>query len=292
MSEQAPTRSESSPSYWRGALLLIAIPVVFFGYIMGPRIEVKPGPWEDVSPGGPPRPQLNVKVRILSPGQGRKVEVGDLVRLAVKGKFTDGDFHPVGEFWVWIASRHDENTYVYPNREGFAALLLDLRAGDVITFDDANNPLKDKHAVDSLPANPIGDVNYFNSWKNGGRVVLKDAQTSSQSLVEIVSTCKSKVQHRTVHLFDDSAIFACGGLSISCGFASSSREGWVEEGRIEAQCPDGSVATFRYGPKGVRIKEWSGPVNPYNYFQAWVLKEWMQKTPAQVQLQPGGKQKQ
>ena len=282
--ELAP--SKQPPISWSWLFLLIAvISVVFFGLIMGPRIEVTPGPWEDIAP-GTPRPQLNVKVRVVKSGQGRKVEAGDLVRLAVRGKFTDGDFHPVGEFWVWIASRHDENADIYPNREGFSALLLNLRAGDVITFDDANNPLKDKHVVDSLPANPIGNEKYFSSWKNGDRVVLRDARSSSQSQVEILSTCKSKVQRRIVHLFDDSTIFVCGGLSISCGLASSAREGWVEEGRIEAQCPDGSVATFRYGPKGVRIKEWGGPVNSYNYFQEWILKEWRQKTPAKVQLQP------
>ena len=298
------SKTELAPSkrlsfYRLGLLLLIAaIPVAFFGYIMGPRIEVTPGPWEDIAP-GTPRPQLNVKVRVVKSGEGRKIEAGDLVRLSVKEKISEGvlhpsgrhyaagEYYPAGEYWVWIASRHDENAYIYPNREGFSALLVGYREGDTLGFDDANSPQIERHGVDSLPGNPIGNERYFSSWKSGAKLVfLRDAQTSSQSQVEILSACKSKVQRRIVHLFDDSTIFVCGGLSISCGFASSAREGWVEEGRVEAQCPDGSVATFRYGPKGVRIKEWSGPVNPYNYFQEWILKEWGQKTPAQVQLQP------
>jgi hypothetical protein len=303
LSNQKLAPSKRLPIYRLGLLLFItAIPVAFFVYTMGPRIEVTPGPWEDIPP-GTPRPQLNVKVRVVKPGEGRKVEAGDLVRVSVKYKidappegrlhpsgkyYPVGDYYPQGAYWVWIATRHDENASIHPNREGFAALLLGYREGDILSFDNAHNVGKNTHHVDTLPESPIGNADYFRTWKPGARfeVSLSDAQTSSESQVEILNSCKSRVQRRIVHLFDDSTIFVCGGLNISCGFASSAREGWVEEGRVEAQCPDGSVATFRYGPKGVRIKEWSGPVNPYNYFQAWILKEWMQKTPAQVQLQP------
>jgi hypothetical protein len=247
-------------------------------------VQVFPEPWKVLEPGKPP--EIRSRVEIVADGAGGVIEPGDLVQIATKfWSVAENKFYSSGDWWLWIGFETSAETVFPSSNPAQRAALLGLEKGAVMKYlAHRDNPMD----ADKLYVNPLGDPKYY-SWRKNVRDFggIFTPYQSGYSLVEIKRVCKGQAKYRTVRLFDDSPVQRCTWAPISCEMTSTPREGWVDEAKIEAVCPDGKTATFQYGPVASRNgKEWSGPLGGSgagSNFDSWVTAFW-NKLPVGVQL--------
>lgn len=246
-------------------------------------VKVFPEAWQTLEPGAPPERNLRIEL-VEKGGRGSKVEIGDLVQLHLKSFWGEPEktWRDRGEWWIWIGFRGKKETPFYSYLPNIAKSLVGMEEGSLLRILDAEPGWI---SAGKLKVNPLGDFEYYD-WrmhqtKFSEIYVPTDA---GYSQLEIKRVCKGKAQYRTLRLYDDSLIQRCSWAPISCEMTKEPREAWMDEAKIEAVCSDGKLAVFQYGPvPSSNGKEWRGPVNPENYFNAWEKEAW-KKLPVGVQL--------
>lgn len=248
---------------------------------------INPEPWQVLDPGTPrerfPTPKM------ITEGGGPTIAPGDLVQLHIRSKSQVPGrlWNDWGNWWIWVGFRTQSDTSFFSTEPRVASALLGLREGDVLEFIEAGDqPGTDSRIAGTLLLNVFGDQSYYKWRKNveGGSADIYVTTAGTPSQIEIKRVCKGKAQYRTVRLFDDSPVQRCTWAPLQCSMTREPREGWVDEAKIEAVCQDGRTAIFQFGPVASRNgKEWTGPINPYNYFTEWEKKAW-KNLPTGVQI--------
>lgn len=251
------------------------------GVCRAENVQVFPEPWQDLDPGKPS--ETRPKIEIVAEGSGGAIEPGSLVQISTKfWSAKEGKFYSTDDWWLWMGFNSQKETAFFSSNPAQRSALLGLKVGGAIKYlEEIDNTLE----VGKLFINPIGDPAYY-SWRKGrkdfGRIFTP--YESGYTLVEIKRVCKGKAQYRTVRLFDSSYVQRCTWAPLHCEMTNTPREGWIDEAKIEAVCSDGKTAIFQYGPVASRNgRQWSGPVNPANYFDPWITATW-DKLPVGVQL--------
>lgn len=275
---------------WRGgrALRLLGLILGMLGLTgnsHAENIRVFPEPWQVLEPG---KPQVRFPARrVISEGIGPIIGPGDLVQIRIYDQSTDKNiWNDRGEWWIWVGFRTQKETTFFSYEPLISSALVGLNPGTVFEFIEAKEGIgSGPQYAGKLYPNIFGDFKYYGWRKNlFGFAYLYVSDTSGLSKFEIKRVCKGKAQYRTVRLFDDSPVQRCTWAPIQCSMIDTPREGWIDEARIEAVCQDGRTATFQYGPVASRNgKEWTGPINPHNYFEPWEAAAW-KKLPVGVQL--------
>lgn len=273
-------RHQKARPLWHGAIMgLVAMSIASF--CNAESVRVFPEPWQVLEPGKPVEKPL--KIEIVAKGEGAIIEQGDLVQIIKKSWSIDqNEYINEKDWWLWIGFRTQQETTFFTDEPRIRSALLGINEGTSLKFVEAKGNWV---SAGKLRSNPLGDPADY-SWRKNVRSFSEVyiPSKSGYSLIEIKRVCKGKAQYRTVRLFDDSSVERCTWAPIHCEMSNTPREGWIDEAMIEAVCQDGKTATFQYGPVASRNgKEWSGPINPANYFAPWINAAW-NKLPVGVQL--------